>query len=399
VANNKSFWPENWGLLYAAFAFSQGIGLLGYWALPVVTGALITSLGLSAQDAGLIGTIEFAGLLISSLVAANFVGQGRRKLIGLVAILIVLCANLASGLMALSFQELSIIRFIAGIGAGLALAVGNATIANAIDAEKFSGHLTIALVGFMVLIMPVLGRLSEAYGIQGVFLGLGAAVVIGGLSWFFLPDQPNKASSNQSSLQHTSNDSFNWFSKVSLAVLIIALFFGARDTLPWLAAEQLGTDTGMTTTEVGDVFSMMFAISIIGPTLLVFLTRYFSAWMILVTSMTITGLAAWTFTTSNGSALLFTSGIYVWSTIYFIAFAQLNAVAALADRSGRLVSAVGSLFIAGIMIAPVFGGYLLELGGYLYLGYAELLLTIIIAAIVLIGIRQKTPKETSEETS
>ena len=48
----KEFLPEEWGLLYAAFAFSQGIGLLSYWALPLVAGSLITGLGLSTTEVG-----------------------------------------------------------------------------------------------------------------------------------------------------------------------------------------------------------------------------------------------------------------------------------------------------------------------------------------------------------
>jgi predicted MFS family arabinose efflux permease len=82
----------------------------------------------------------------------------------------------------------------------------------------------------------------------------------------------------------------------------------------------------------------------------------------------------------------FSVGIIAWATIYFIAFAQINAVAALADRKGRLASAVGSAFIAGVTIAPFIGGSLVDAGGYTWLGAAEIILTILIAIVVLVGI-------------
>ena len=389
MTKSRSIGPENWGLLYAAFAYSQGIGLITYWALPIITSALMSSLGLSAQEAGLLGTIEFAGLLGSTLLISTVINRGRRRIIGLIAVTIVVGANLVCGLFSLDTAALAIVRFVAGIGAGLALAVGNATIANAQDTQRFSGHLTIALVALMVIVMPVLGRLSEIAGASGVFLGLAGIVIISGLSWIFLPDGPPKEGSDNQS-DHASQDGLSipgLLSMVGFAVLAVALLFGARDTLPWLVAEQLGADAGMSTSQVGDLLSLMFLVSILGPAFLVIVVKYFSARFILAVSMTLTGLFAWMFTVSDGNATVFSTGIIVWATIYFMAFAQLNAVAALIDRSGRLVSAVGSFFIGGIMIAPVFGGYLLEQGGYAFLGYAELVLTGLILVIVLWGIR------------
>jgi predicted MFS family arabinose efflux permease len=380
----KEFLPEEWGLLYAAFAFSQGIGLLSYWALPLVAGSLITGLGLSTTEVGMIGTIEGSGLFISSLLLANFVDRGYRKRVAIMSVAVVVIANLACGIVNMGFIALAIMRFVTGIGAGLALAVGNATIANARDAEKFSGHLTVMLVAFMVVIMPALSRISDTFGYQGIFLGLAVTVLISAISIIFLPDGPDQSLAHEG--EADSRTATGLLSALAIAVLMIALLFGARGTLPWLVAEQLGTDAGMSLPQVGNLFSLMYAVSILGPGALLFLARVAGVRAILFWSLAVAGFFNWLFTVSAGNTVQFSVGIIAWATIYFIAFAQINAVAALADRKGRLVSAVGSAFIAGVTIAPFIGGSLVDAGGYTWLGAAEIILTILIAIVVLAGI-------------
>lgn len=383
---NRGVWPENWGLLYAAFAFSQGIGLITYWTLPILAGALMARLGLTTTQVGLLGTIEFSGLFIASLAVAPFMNRGFRRRFAVLGVALVIAINMICGLGDFEFSALATLRFVAGLGAGLALAVGNATIANARDTERFSGHLTIALVAFMVAVMPIFSRVSESFGHRGVFLALAVTVLISGLSLLFLPDGPDTELVGEAPEQ-SAPVAATLFSAAGISVLAVALFFGARDTLPWLVAEQLGVDAGMALPEIGDLFALMYAVSILGPALLLFLSQRFDAKTLLAASMAVTGLFAWVFTVSDGSRMQFSSGIVIWATAYFMAFALLNAVAATVDRSGQLVSAVGSSFIAGVTVAPFFGGYLVDQGGYSHLGVAEIALTVMIVVLVVAGIR------------
>ena len=369
---------EQPGLLYAAFAFSQGIGLISYWTLPVVYGALVSDLGLSATKAGFIGTIEFLGLLLASLVVTPFVASGRKRL-AVIAVALVLAANLVTWLVGLEYTALAAVRFVAGLGAGLALAVGNATIANAKDAERFSGLLTIVLVAFMVVLIPILSRVSAAHGYAGVCAGLAVTVLIGAGSWIFLPDAAVDTTPSQSA---DGGGRLPLLTVTGVLILGVAILFGIRDTLPWAVAEQLGTDAGMSVTEVGNLFSLMYAVSILGPMGLIVLARFIAPKHLLAVSMTVTGLFAWMFTVSDGNAMQFSVGIVAWATIYFMAFAQLNAVAAIIDPQGRLVSGVGSGFIGGVMIAPLLGGILIDASGYTPLAVAELGLSVVIIVFV-----------------
>ena len=383
----KQILPQQFGLLFAAFAFSQGIGLLGFWALPLVSGSLMTGLGLSIIEVGTIGTTEGFGLFVSSLMLANYVGRGYRRRAAAIGVVIVIIGNCACGALKLEFTELILLRFMVGLGAGLALAVGNATIANARDAEKFSGHLTIMLVVFMVVVMPVLSRLSESFGHQGVFFGLAVIVLIGAISIVYMPDGPDESLTK--SVENNSSKPFTLASRLAICVMLVALLFSARGTLPWLVAEQLGAEAGLSLPQVGDLFSAMYAISILGPLAVLLLSRVAEVRTILFWALATAGFFNWLFTISNGNTIQFVAGIVAWSTLFYMAFAQINAIAALADRTGRLASAVGSAFIGGVTIAPLIGGMLVDAGGYSWLGIAEIILTLLIALIVLIG----TPKK------
>jgi predicted MFS family arabinose efflux permease len=234
--------------------------------------------------------------------------------------------------------------------------------------------------------MPIFARISEHFGYQGVFLALAATVAVGALSILFLPDRPNEQLEKESAGIDLGTDRV-LLSTAGLMLLAVALLFGARDTLPWLVAEQLGANAGMTLPEVGNLFSLMYAVSILGPVILLLVSRWFEAKTLLALSMALTGIFCWVFTVSDGSQVQFAVGIVIWATIYFMAFAILNAVAAMVDRSGRLVSAVGSGFIAGVAIAPFIGGYLVDLGGYSLIGIAEIVLTVLIVIFVIVGLR------------
>ena len=68
-------------------------------------------------------------------------------------------------------------------------------------------------------------------------------------------------------------------------------------------------DAGMTLPEIGNLFSLMYAVSIIGPASMILLSRIVGPKILLAASMTLTGLFAWVFTVANGNAAQFSFGI------------------------------------------------------------------------------------------
>lgn len=276
--------PDDWGLLFACFAFSQAIGLITYWTLPLYAGALMSGLSLSATDVGLLGTIEFAGLLLTSSLLAPFIDRGFRRQAAWISAATVVAINLVCGLLPLDLQSLSMLRFVAGLGSGVALTIGNASIANGANPEKLSGQLTFLLVLFMMVAMPAFAWVSEHFGYRGVFLALAATVLIGALSTPFVPRRPN----DDPGLELGLGGGAGRHPLLTLAgamLMLVAFLFGLRDTLPWLVTEQIATEAGLTIQQLGTLLAVMYGISALGPVAQILLARALSAKALLTASM------------------------------------------------------------------------------------------------------------------
>lgn len=391
----RTILPQEPGLLLATFAASQGIGMMAYWALPILISALADHYELNAAQAGLVGTIEFLGILFGSLVLSPLVSHIPRQVFAFLGAAVVAGANLLTAWLMPELEVVQGLRFLAGLGAGLALAVGNATIANARSPERLANYMTIVLVLYMVIAMPVYARVSAVMGFQGVCLALAGTVVIAALFLFKLP--------NRSVLAETSADVKSveagpaWYRMAGLVALFAVVMFGMRDTLPWLFAEQLGTEAGMSVPATGDLFALMYAFSPLGPVAALLIGRLLPQIWVMFLAMTISAIFGFLIILSNGNALLFQISIVVWGVSYFAAFAELAAFMALLDRGGRLASAMGSGLMLGIMVAPAIGGLLFEMGGYGYVGMAVLTASLIIVGALFFACKDPERALNTEE--
>ncbi len=111
--------PENWGALLSAFAAAYGVGLLALIALPFTVGANMSTLGVDEAQAGLLSTVEFVGVFLTSVLLAPRVATINRRTVALVGAAIVVLANLA-GVVFSSYEMLMVLRPITGLGEGLA---------------------------------------------------------------------------------------------------------------------------------------------------------------------------------------------------------------------------------------------------------------------------------------
>ena len=128
-------------ILFSSFAAIYGVGLLSYVALPILLGSTMDRFSLNERDVGILYSLEFIAAAISSLVIAPKTGKVRRRDLAYVGAIIVILGNLASAWWC-TYAFLLMIRPLTGIGAGIALACGNATIANAKQPEDQLGDFT-----------------------------------------------------------------------------------------------------------------------------------------------------------------------------------------------------------------------------------------------------------------
>ncbi|MCK5703898.1 MAG: MFS transporter, partial [Cyclobacteriaceae bacterium] len=237
---------EQRNILFSSFAAISGVGLLSYAALPLLMGSTMDSLSLNEREVGILYSLEFIAAAISSLVIAPKTGKVRRRDLAYVGAIIVILGNLASAWWC-TYEFLLVIRPLTGIGAGIALACGNATIANAKQPEKIAGMMNVMFAGMLLLLMLLLTFLSGAWGLQGVFLGLVLTTLI---FFLMLMLMPQRAIKRDSALSSAKTDNRVIFSIAGIAIFAVFFLFTLRDSMAWGFTERIGTELGYTLAEV-----------------------------------------------------------------------------------------------------------------------------------------------------
>ncbi len=378
--NKISLEHEQRSILFSSFAAISGVGLLSYAALPFLMGSTMESLDLSESNAGILYSLEFITAAISSLILAPRTGRIKRKNIALIGASIVVLGNLVSALWC-SFEFLLIVRPLIGIGAGLALACGNATISNAKSPARIAGMMNIMFAGMLLLLMLFLPQLSVPWGVQGVFLGLAGVTLI---FLVMLLQMPQHAKTNDLGFSSNKMNRKVIFSPAGIAIFIVFLLFTLRDSMVWGFAERIGIEVGYTTAEVGGILSLQAFIGLLGPIIATIIGFKYGVKRPLMLGLIFAGLTTYAVILSVEVPYLFEGAVLFWTAGYFFAISYMTAYAATLDPDGRIVAATGSALVLGVAIGPALSGFLIIYGGYAFCAWINLLLVfaMIIAAIV-----------------
>jgi len=376
--------PDDWGLLLAAFAAAYGIGLLTLLALPFLVGAAMTSLGLDPERAGLLGTVEFVGIMLASLAAAPWMGRVDRRKAAYLGGVIALGANVAS----VSFDayaELILLRPVAGLGAGLAMACGNATVSNSRNPERFASHMSVLCVVLMIFVMLLFSRLSGAFGLTGIYAACaGIMVIMCGL----LHKLPDHAAAVGHEFEAT-HDARGHVLKLPGFLMLAAFFaFSLRDTMAWAFLERIGAEVGYASESIGNLLSVQAILGIFGPITASLIGSRFGLKAPVSFGILVSGLATYIVSQSADARWVYTVFVMFMPGTYFFALAYLTALAAELDEKGRVVAASGSALMAGIAVGPVFGGKLIATSGdYRLVGWATIGCILLTFLFVLLPLR------------
>lgn len=380
--------PENWVMLFAAFAASYGIGLLSLLGLPFMFGATIDGLELSESQAGFLGTVEFLAVMVASLCVAPFMNVVPRKLLAFLGAAIAIFGNVLCVITAeLPYETLMLYRSIAGLGCGLTLAVGNATVSNAIDTEKMAAHMGVLFVALMAVTMLVFSWSSATWGFRGVYGALAGCMLVVTPLLFGLPqgaaDKPEELQSKEHSV--------GLFSLASFFVLFAMLIFAMRDMSGWAFVERIGQEVGYSASEIGGLLSLQALVGISGPLIATFIGSRFGLRIPLIVGILASGAVYFAMLFMPDSRQVYTTSAMFIGGTYFFALAYLTALAAELDSKGRIVAASGGFLSAGIGLGPLVGGYLVEHYGYevtSWVIFAMVILTLIFALLGLNKLRK-----------
>jgi predicted MFS family arabinose efflux permease len=380
--------PDNWGLLLSAFSSAYAIGLLAMLVLPFMIGATMNGLKLDESRAGLLGTVEFLAVMVGSLAIAPFMGKIPRRAVALFGACLAIIGNIASMFQG-TFDSLLVLRPIVGLGCGLALAVGNATVATSENPEKLAGQMSVLFVALMVIAMESFAYVSEHWGYAGVYgaLAISMFAVVGFL--FKLPQHANEEPHSSEDHPHAH---LGLFSKASIFMLVAMFAFALRDTMMWAFAERIGQAAGYKAADIGSLLSIQALIGIVGPLVASVVGSRFGLKVPVLLGIMSTGIVTFTILQSSNARIPYTIGVLGISVTYFYALSYLTALAAELDTQGRVVAASGGFLVAGVAAGPAVSGYLIVHGGYALSSWVNVgivLVTLILVSVPLASLKRR----------
>lgn len=351
--------PESWSLVFSAAAAAYGVGLLGLWALPFLISAIINDLKLNEAQAGLLMSAEFGFTMLASLLVSPFMGRAPRRTLALGGTLLAVIANLVSAHMT-DLYALGVVRCVAGIGAGLALACGNACVASAKHPDRIAGHMNVLSVVLMIVVMLGYAKVMAAHGLAGLYYAMAATMAVMLLA---IPVMEQHAPVVESTVAAKGGSGNVLLSLPAICMMLAMFVFQARDTMGWAFVERIGTMVGYSGEELGVLLSFQSFVGLIGPLLAAMIGKRFGLSTPVILAILATGATSLCYVLGEHSKTMYTMGVMTICITYFYALSYLTGLAAALDREGRIVAAASSFLSLGLAVGPAISGGLISLGG------------------------------------
>lgn len=380
--------PESWSLVFSAAASAYGVGLLGLWALPFLISAIINDLKLNEAQAGLLMSAEFIFTMLASLLVAPFMGRAPRRSLALAGTLLAIAANLASAHVT-DLYALGAVRCVAGVGAGLALACGNACVASATQPDRIAGHMNILSVLLMIVVMLGYAKVMALFGLAGLYYAMAATMALMLLAIPAMEQRAPRADATHATPQGSSNV---LLSLPAICMMLAMFVFQARDTMGWAFVERIGTLVAYSGDELGMLLSFQSFIGLIGPLLAAMIGKRFGLSTPVILAILLTGATSLCYVLGEHSKPMYTMGVMTICITYFYALSYLTGLAAALDREGRVVAAASSFLSLGLAVGPAISGGLISLGGFSLAAWGigvTVVLTLLLVSIPLASIRRE----------
>jgi predicted MFS family arabinose efflux permease len=347
--------PPGDALLIAAVTASWAVSLFGYYAQTQLLGHIMREYGKGEAAVGWLFSVENAALALSILAAAGPMARFSRARTAIFGASLVALSSAASAF-APSWEFLVAMRFVAGVGAGIAGAAGTAAAASCRDPERVYAAVSVAW-GLAGAVEPsVIPYFTVPFGSAGGFLCI-AAVAILPIPLFTRLLAPRNAPDERPSLFAAPNRAL---ALIAMAGLFI---FEVGQGGVWMFVAQIGEHTGLSEFEVGNVITGTTLAGLTGGVVATWLGgRFGRKWPIVVgLGLNVVAAVGVALTTESHSFIGFN---LLWNAAYYFVVPYLMGAMAAMDDLGRWVVASDGAWTLGDAAGPALAGGLVEWGGY-----------------------------------
>lgn len=343
-----------------ACACAFNIGMLSWWAQPIIIHALIQGLALTEPQAGLAVSVEIMAIALTSLAVAPRVHR-------LPARNTCFSGCIAAGLFHLlsvvvdSYGGLLAVRLCAGVAEGLVYSIAVATVATTVNPDRGYGIVNAFNIIFASLFLALVPAIEMTAPQMVAFGCLGAVVLV------LTPFVRSLPESVRNSTDHAP-DGITGFDATAWCLLLAVLLWGTGVNTMYPYLFYIGTQTALEARQIGLVLGSSGLAAFAGVLLMIFIGARNGYIRPLLAGLSANLVAVIMVTMIPGSVSYVTGVILSLATIYFV-FPYLLAMAAEMDATGRVATAVAGVNISTGGIGPVVGGYLVSGGGPEAIGY------------------------------
>jgi predicted MFS family arabinose efflux permease len=356
---------------------------------PIYVQGLVKYLHFSAEQAGLIASTEVFGIATMA-IAANFITQKINwRILSLLFVVTASIGNLLSVFFS-SYEALSILRFITGIGCGGLISMSFTMMSLTKRADRNIGYIIAAVLIFGAFGLLTIPSAFQYVGVEGVLAFL-ALFSVSGL--FFIRLLPH---SNKSHQEIRSTKIFTLSTKViALAGVFI---YNSAIGIVWVYMFLVGVESGIDEQTVAYALTLSQFIGIAGAMVPIVFEMRFGRLLPLILGIagSATGIA---FILDSPSIYMYTIGVCLFNFLWNMTLPYLLAMLAEYDSSGRIVTIGVGLQMFGNAVGPAIAVLLLEKGGFDFVNSVAIALFALSLILFIPGIQKQSKLKQTEAAS
>jgi predicted MFS family arabinose efflux permease len=353
---------------------AQVIGGLVTQVSPFMISGLMAGLSLSERDTGLVASVELLALAATAIAVVPILQRVTYRRVCLAAVLLAGFAQCAS-IFSTSLAEVTLMRALAGIGAGALYAVSLSVVAaRCANPDKIYGTFQIVWALGSIAIFTIGGELTAAFAQRGIFalvagLTLGLAPML-----MFLPDARASSSNGETAPVTRQAPASPALGIMTLLAIGLCLVGGGA---AYSFVGQLGERAGLDTSAVGYVLTIATLCGLAGAAAATALNLRWGR-MVPISGVFVGYILVVMVLCLVHNPIAYVAAVIAYIVIYYFSMPYLFGLAAALDRSGRWAAAAGSAFLLGCAACPLFAGSLIEATGYV--GFAAACVVVLLVA-------------------
>lgn len=339
-------------LLIPCFAYVAVLGV------PITFTGIIETFGISPAQATIASTAEIACIAFASICMSFILGIMNRKTLYVLGVVLAIAGQIGT-LQADAFNHVVLYRGLAGLGEGLCIGLGFASLAQIKGGTKLLGYSSAISAAVTLSAFLVVPPLHEVLGNKAVFWTLAVGYSLLLPLAFALP--------NITKIQHVELPApTKSISLRSVSLFALCLFSSIGANTLWLYFEQVGQQAGLDFAGVGAVGSVAMFCSIFVSVVANKIFEKFKNALPLVVTCLLIAVTSYLYVKPNLYIYWIIGISMTFLYVFLLAYARMYSSDI--DTTGRATAAASGADSLGMVIGPMIVAITLQFDN----GFAQL---------------------------